>query len=118
MLPPPASDTTPDLLPIAKQNHGLPVDNYSGHHVCAGHDDHNSHVSPQQSEEPPIPTSTCRADAAIPASACAPDELTEFIELTESIVETRPLELTELIKDVSYDVLNFNDPANDIQHIE
>ena len=40
------------------------------------------------------------------------------MELTESLGEERPLDLTELIEDASYDVLDFHDPAKAIQHID
>ena len=58
------------------------------------------------------------APEELTAFACTPEELTDIMELTESIVEARPLELTELIKDVSHDVIIFNDLAKAIQHID
>ena len=47
-----------------------------------------------------------------------PEELADIMELAESPVEARPLELTELIEDVSYDVMNLHDAAKAIQHID
>ena len=55
------------------------------------------------------------APAEQTALACVPEELTDIMELTESL---RPLELTELTKDVSYDVIMLYDPATAIQHID